>query len=244
MLATPFQSVEFPLYTPMSEARRYYDTIHRRELFFGIRSVQLLGMDIHDLDLMVKIGGRLHQAFAYRFIGILQFDVFSHEADLYHFLGIGQFVQEEIPAGEVGFRALLHSGELQHHLIQSLLMHPQRHLIDGGLIEAFYHCLRCNVAELGHLPAHRGRQFFLGAQHEDVRLDADALQLLHAMLRGLRLKLSRGLQVRHICEMDEEGIAAKFPFQLAHCLKEWRRLDIAYRASDLRYYKIVIAGIA
>ena len=73
-----------------------------------------------------------------------------------------------------------------------------------------------------------------GAAEEDVRLDAEAGQLLHAVLRGLRLQLPGARDERHEGQVDEEGVLAPdIPPELPDRLDEGQALDVADRAADL-----------
>jgi len=125
-----------------------------------------------------------------------------------------------------------------------LFVHAQGHLIDGRLVEALDYRLGSHVAELAHLAEHGGRNLLLGAEHEDVGLDSDALQLLDGVLCRLGLQFLGGMQVWHVGEVDEECAPAEFPLELAHRLKEGGRLDVADGASNFGNDEIIVAGLA
>ena len=93
---------------------------------------------------------------------------------------------------------------------------------------------RDDVAEEGDLVAQVVADRMVAAGDDDVRLDADAAQLLDGVLGGLGLELpgrGQGGQQRHV---DVQHVAA--PDVLAHLadgLQERQRLDVADRAADL-----------
>ena len=123
-------------------------------------------------------------------------------------------------------------------------MHQQGHLIDGGGVDALDHRLGRDVAELGHLPAHGGRNVFLRAEHEHVGLDAQLLELFHGVLCGLCLELLGSVDIWHVGEMDTHGVAAEFPAELTHGLQERKRLYVAHGAADLGDHEIEVAAVA
>ena len=74
----------------------------------------------------------------------------------------------------------------------------------------------------------------VGAAEQDVGLDAEAGELLHAVLRRLGLHLAGGGDERHQREVDvEDVLAAAVPAELADGFEERQALDVADRAADL-----------
>ena len=71
----------------------------------------------------------------------------------------------------------------------------------------------------------------LSTKHEDVGLDAHALQLFHRMLCGLGLQFVGSLQIWHIRQMHTHGIATQLPAQLSDSLHERCTLNISDGAS-------------
>ena len=83
----------------------------------------------------------------------------------------------------------------------------------------------------------------VGAAQQDVRLDAEAGELLHAVLRRLGLHLAGGADERHQREMDvEDVLAAAVPAELADGFEERQALDVADRAADLADQHVVAFG--
>ena len=75
----------------------------------------------------------------------------------------------------------------------------------------------------------------VGAQHDDVRLDAHALQLLDRVLGGLGLVLPGAFQIGHQRDVDKQGIF--LPHLLGHLadgLQEGLALNVAGGAADFR----------
>ena len=94
--------------------------------------------------------------------------------------------------------------------------------------------LQVDVGEERDLVADVRRQLLARARDDDVRVDTDAAQLVHRVLRRLRLQLAGGLDERHERDVEVEhvlgpGLAA----ELADRLEERQRLDVADGAADL-----------
>src|SRR6185312_8549608 len=84
------------------------------------------------------------------------------------------------------------------------------------------------------LVLHLGRQKTLGAAKQNVGLDTERAQFLHAVLCGLGLELLRGVDPRDQRDVDEKRIFA--PDLVAHLpngLEKRQGFDIADRATDL-----------
>ena len=76
----------------------------------------------------------------------------------------------------------------------------------------------------------------VAAQHDNVRRDAEALQLLHGVLRGLALVLAAGLEVGHERDVDEERVPLPLlERDLAYGLQEGLALYVADGAAYLGY---------
>ena len=84
----------------------------------------------------------------------------------------------------------------------------------------------------------------LGTQHEHIGLNTNALQLLHTVLRGLGLKLASGVEVRHVGEVNVDGVASQFPLQLANGLHVRSALNVANGSTDLGNHEIVVLLLA
>ncbi len=79
-----------------------------------------------------------------------------------------------------------------------------------------------------------GLERLVAAQHDDVRRDAHALQLLDRVLRGLGLVLVAAAQEGHERHVDEERVLlAPLQRDLPRRLQEGLALDVAGRAADL-----------
>ena len=110
----------------------------------------------------------------------------------------------------------------------------QRHLVNRRHRGRANHGPLLHVAERGDLLLHLAAQVPVAAAKQNVRLDADAEQFLHRVLRRLGLQFLRGSDPRHQREVNEYRVfAAKFLPHLADGFEERQRLDVAHRPADL-----------
>ena len=76
-------------------------------------------------------------------------------------------------------------------------------------------------------------QLAIASAKQNVRLNAEPGQLLHAVLRRFGLELAGGRDKRHQRQMHVQNIfAAEVPAELAHRFEERQALDIADRPAD------------
>ena len=165
----------------------------------------------------------------------MELDVLSHETDghmcarrfdaRYHRLPLckvrrGRIRKPQLPADNAG-KAL----PLQHQ--RRFIEHRQRPVFDdavGG-----------DVAEHGDLFQKTVLQRLVAAQHDDVRMDAHALQLLDGVLRGFRFMLAAAMEIGHQRDVDKKRVAASLlQPHLADRLQKGLALDVAGGAADLR----------
>ena len=157
------------------------------------------------------------------------------EGDLEDRLGRLDPVDQGPPAGEVGLDLRVAEAELaDDEPPEARGLEHERDLVDrvGGLGRD--DGLDVDVGEQGDLLADLVGDRVVGAQHDHVRLDADAAQLLDGVLGGLRLELARGGQRGEQRDVDVQDVGP--PDVLAHLadgLEERQRLDVADRAADL-----------
>ena len=100
-----------------------------------------------------------------------------------------------------------------------------------------------DVAEVGDLRLDLRLQRAVGAAEQDVGLDAEAGELLDAVLGRLGLHLAGGGDERHQGEVDvEDVVAAAVPAELADGLEEGQALDVADGAADLADQHVAALG--
>ena len=162
-----------------------------------------------------------------------------------HFLcGLLASLEEGTPGTESWFLADGLTDFAQDGSVEALVLHVHRHLVDAGEIFALDDAVEIDITESGHLLANLVRQVLLSAQHEDVGLDAYALQFLDGVLCRLGLQLAGGFEVGHVSKVHADGTLAEFPFQLSDSLHEWRALDVTNGTSDFGNDEVVVVFLS
>lgn len=138
-------------------------------------------------------------------VGVVQLRILADEGDVDAALRVHPAVAHLPPLRQIRL-ALRQAQIAQHDLSQMLVLHHQGDLIENAGVEVLQHMVRADVAEQGELVADVLRQGVVGAAHEHVRPQADALQLADAALRRLRLHLAGGLEIRDEGDEQDDGI--------------------------------------
>ena len=242
MLAAPSQGNILALDATLAESRCHDDAVVVLEQLLDVAVVDVLAVDVVEAQAAVMVGAGMQQALVDALVGILQRDILAHEADAHLLAGTLEFAQEFVPLVEVGLAVAGEPRLLEDDVVETLLVHLEGHLIDGGHVQALYHGVGADVAELGHLLEHGGGQLVLGAQHQDVGLDAFLLEQFHAVLGGLGLEFLGSADVGDIGEVHTDAAAPQFPSQLPDGLDEGQCLDIAHGATNLGDDEVILAG--
>jgi hypothetical protein len=168
-----------------------------------------------------------------REIGVGQIHVLADEADVDLALALAD------PLGQLGPLAQLGGPGAQpellaNHLVEALGLQLLRNEVDVRHVAVDDDGLGLEVGEHRDLVAHVRRELVLRAADDDVRVDADAPELVHRMLRRLRLQLAGGVDERDVGDVQVEDVfGAGLAAELADGLEERQRLDVADGASDL-----------
>ena len=98
----------------------------------------------------------------------------------------------------------------------------QRHFVDGARGGGGNDRLHWNVGEEGDLLAHVIWDWMVGAEDDHVRLNTAAAQLLHRVLRWLRLQFTGCGEFRKEGDVDVERVSAtNILLQLANRFNKW-----------------------
>ena len=218
---------------PVPEAARYEYAGQSRQFFRSIPGRQCFRIYPADVHMGILIIPCVTQGFGHREIGVLQLGVFPHKADGY------------LPGSPLGF--LHHDGPLIHLRIcarkpqpfahcagEACLFQHQRRFIQASQRPVFDDALRRHIAKQGDFLEDGGLQRRIAAQHDDVRVDAHALQLLDAVLGGLGLVLIGAGEKGDQRHMDEHAVLPPhLQRHLPRRLQEGLTLNIPDSAADL-----------
>ena len=168
-------------------------------------------------------------------VGVGQLDVLADEPDLEGRLGSLDELDESRPGGEVGRSGDFGQAELaDDEVAEAGRLELERDLVDRVRRHGRDDGLGRDVGEQGDLLADLVADRVVGAEDDDVGLDADPAQLLDRVLGRLRLELAGRGQRREERHVDVQDVAP--PDVLAHLadrLEERQALDVADRPADL-----------
>ena len=242
VLAAPLEGDKFALDASLPKAWSDDDAVMSGQELLDIGVGDVLAVDIVEFEAAVMVGACVQQALVDALVGILQGDVLAHEADAHFLLCTLELGQEVVPLRHVGLALDFEARFLDDDVVQTLLVHLEWHLIDGGHVQRLHDGIGAHVAELGHLLEHGGGQRVLGAQHEHVGLDTLLLQELDAVLCGLGLELLGRADIGDIGQVYADAAPAQFPSQLTYGLDKGEGLDVAHRATYLGDNEVIFAG--
>ena len=190
------------------------------------------------------IDGCLQQGFIDRLVGILQFHILADQTNLDGLCRGGLQGKKLAPRLQLRRRSDFQSDLAQDDFVHLLTLQYQRHFVDSRYVDRLDNRVGLNVAEQSHLAEYIRMQLMLCTQNKDVRLNTQLLQLLHGVLRRLRLVLLGRSDVGNVGQMDAEAVLAQLPLQLAHAFDERKRFDVAHRAADFRNHEVELVFIS
>ena len=234
VLAGVLGGLDHALDAAVAEAAGHDDAVHvRKDLLAGVLVGQVLAFHPLDLHLAVILEACVVQALHHRQVGVVELDVLAHQRDGAGLAAGDDAAHHLLPLGQVG------GGHVQlelfhHHVVQTIGVQHQRALVQAGHGQVLDDALRLDVAEGADLAADVGAHAAVGAQDDDVRVDAHTLQLLDRVLGRLGLVLVGAGDVGHQHHMDEAAVvAALLQAHLPDGLQEGLALDVAGGAADL-----------
>src|SRR5256714_1622392 len=234
LLARVADGAQLPFHAAGAEAGADQDAVDAGELAVVALLLERLGVDVDDAHLHVVGDAAVRQGFVERLVRVAELDVLADEADAHLILGMAHLAHDLFPLRQRPDLLVRQVQLVEEDLVEPLAREGQRHLVDELDVERGDDRLLLDVAEEGDLLLHVLGDGALAAAEEDVGLDADLAQLLHGVLRRLRLHLVRGFDVGNERDVDVEGVAAAdFLAELADGLEEGERLDVADGAADL-----------
>ena len=153
-------------------------------------------------------------------IRVRELGVFPNDGDLHRRLLCDDLCNKLLP-----LRKLRRGGRdaefANEQVAKAELLELQRHFVDGARSGGGDDRLHWNVGEEGNLLAHIIWDRMIGAEDDHVGLNTAAPQLLHRVLRWLRLQFARCGEFWKEGDVDVERVAAtNILLQLANRLNE------------------------
>jgi hypothetical protein len=177
-------------------------------------------------------------------VRVRELHVLAHERDLDLALALADALHELLPFGEVG-SFVAEPEALADERVEALVAEPDRDEIDVAHVLVHDDRLRVHVGEERDLLADVVRERLVRAAHHDVRVDTDAAELVHGVLRRLRLELPGRPDERDVGHVDVHDVLGPgLAPELADRLEERQRLDVADRPADLGDHDVGVRGRA
>ena len=185
----------------------------------------------------------MREALADALVGILQV-VLSNETDVHHLGSLVSAVEESFPWTQCRLLADRLSHLAEDGGVEALVLHVDRYLVDARKVFALDYAVDVYVTEACHLLQDSLFEMLLGAENQNIWLNTYALQFLHGVLGRLCLQLACCLQIRHIGEVNIDGVLAQFPFQLSDSFHVWGTLDVADGSANLGNHEVIVILLA
>src|SRR5271166_6565882 len=155
-----------------------------------IAGLQSLRFNPVQLKFQIMRQSPVYQRFLQRLVGILILDVLADDSDRDRILRVINAVHNVFPLGEVAVLCF-HTQIFQDQRVHTFIREHQRHFIYRSHIFGRDYSFFLHVAEERNFRLQLFRQEAVGTAKQNVRLNSDAEQFLHGMLRGLGLQLLR-----------------------------------------------------
>ena len=238
-LAGVLRGQHHALHAAAAEAAGHQHAVRGGEALRHILRRQRLGVHPVELHLRAQFIAGVVQRLHHGEIGVVQLHILAHQRHAHALRAAVDALHQRLPRGEVR-RGHIQLKIAAHRLCQPLALEHQRRGVEAGQRDVLDHAPALHIAEAGDLVEHAAlRDGLVAAQDNDIRRDAQALQLFHRVLCGLCLVLAGGLQIGHERDVDIERVAAPlFPSYLAYGLQEGLGLDVAHRAAYFRYHHV------
>ena len=164
----------------------------------------------------------------------MELHVLADEGDLHLLVLLADPLGQLVPLGQVGRRGR-EAEPVADVCVEALRGEVLGNEVDVGEVGRGEDCARVDVGEQRDLVADLLGEQVARAADDRVGVDPDAAELVHRMLRRLRLQLARRLDERDERDVEvEDVLGADLAAELPDRLEERERLDVPDRAADLR----------
>jgi len=216
----------------VAEAARHQHAVHVRQMTCRAVLLDFFRIDKFQFYPAVVGDAAVHERLIQAFVGIREVDVFARDADA-DFMGrMIKFFDHILPGGKLRLSGP-HVEQFNNLCIESFAVIHQRTLVNAADILGRKDAVDFNIAKQSNLAFNLvGQKVFRPAQ-QNIRLNADFPQSLHAVLRGFGFHFPGGFNERHPGQMDENGVLpAHFVAELADGFQEGKAFDVAYGSAD------------
>ena len=224
---------DLPLPASGAEASGNEHAVDLLELAHRLLVGHVLGVHPADANPRAVMDACVLQRLVHGEVRVVELHVLADERYLDLLLEVAAALRQLAPLPELG-GAGLEVELLADERIEALCLQVLRHHVDVGHVGRADDRTRVDVCEERDLLAEIGGERLGRAADDDVGVDTDPAELVHRVLRRLRLQLSRGRDERHERHVQvQDVLVADLPPELADRLEERERLDVADGPSDL-----------
>ena len=235
-----FDRLDHAFGAALAETARNQDGIEAFEdagaLFFDFARVDELGD-----DLRFGVDAGVRERFVEGLVAVGVVDVLADHAHRHLALRVLEAIDDVFPGREVGglrFKTELAADDV----VEALGVEHEGHFVDRRSVGDADDAVHRNVREERDLRAFAFGNHAFGAAEKKVGIDAFFTELLHGVLRGLRLQFARRGNPRAEREVNEAGVvAAHAEGHLTDGFDEGERFDVAHRAADFHDRDVGIA---
>ena len=218
---------------PAAEAAGHQDALDIPQQFVRRLRRDLLRVHPAHVHRHLVFDPAVGEGLRHRQVGVVEPHVLAHQGDGDAPRRVLGPVDHGGPLGEVG-RVADQPQPPHHHVGQPLPLQHQRHLVEEVRRQVGDGVVRRDIAEQGYLVQNVLGDGGVAAAHDDVRLDAQAEQLLGGVLGGLGLQLPGAGDGHDEGHVDEHHVVPPpLGGHLPDGLQEGLGFDIAHGAADL-----------
>src|ERR1039457_5893554 len=178
-LARVADVVQHAVDAALADASRHQYAVVAFELLFPTLAHHAFGIDPVNIDLQFVRQPAVQQRLLQALVGVLVVRVLAHEADRHLVARVGDALEHGGPAAELA-RPGIDAQQPKHNFVTPFPREHDRHLVYRLDVARRNHGLHVHVAEQRDLFLHLLGDETLRAADQDIGLDADGAQLLHA----------------------------------------------------------------
>ena len=229
---------------PAAKASGHDDAVQRRELRVQILCRQMLGINPINGHMDIQGIAGVMQGFCHGKIRIVELHIFADQPDAHLLFPVLDPLHHGCPFRQIRRRCLQPQFPADHLGKMRFLQH-QRRFVQAGNGHVFNDAIPLHIAKQRDLFENGFFQRLIAAQHDDIGMNAHALQLLHGMLGGLGFMLVRAPQEGHQRHMDKQAVfPAHFQGNLPNGFQKGLGFDVADGAADLGNYHVGVRPLA
>src|ERR1035441_8289784 len=182
-LAGELDGVEHAVDAALAEAAGHQDAVYVFHEAPPALARHAFGLDPVDVDLQLVRQAAMQQGFLEALVGVFVFGILAHQRDGNLAARVIQAFQHGIPAGEIA-RAGVDLEQAEDDFVHALGGETHRYGIHALDVARRDHRAHVHVAEQGDFLLHLLRDEALAAAQQNIGLDTEGAQFLHAMLGG------------------------------------------------------------